>query len=141
MSVTLKTPEEVDKMRIAGRLASEVLDYIQPFVKAGVTTEELDALCHEYMVKAQGTIPAPLNYQPPGYPPYPKSVCTSVNQVVCHGVPGSKRLKSGDIVNIDVTVIKDGFHGDGVGVFWNQMDAIDYAAWREKPVASEKGKE
>ncbi len=106
MSVTLKTPDEVEKMRVAGRLASEVLDYITPHVKAGVTTDELDALCHDYMVKVQGTVPAPLNYAPPGYPPYPKSVCTSVNQVVCHGVPGSKRLKAGDIVNIDVTVIK-----------------------------------
>ena len=105
-------------MRIAGRLASEVLDYITPYVKAGVTTEELDALCHDYMVKVQGTIPAPLNYAPPGYPPYPKSVCTSVNQVVCHGVPGSKRLKTGDIVNIDVTVIRDGFHGDTSRMFY-----------------------
>ena len=118
MSVTIKTSEEIEKMRIAGRLASEVLDYIGPFVKAGVTTEELDALCHDYMVKVQGTIPAPLNYPPPGYPPYPKSVCTSVNQVVCHGVPGSKRLKAGDIVNIDVTVIKDGFHGDTSRMFY-----------------------
>jgi len=118
MSVTIKTSEEIEKMRIAGRLASEVLDYVGPFVKAGATTEELDALCHDYMVTVQGTIPAPLNYQPPGYPPYPKSVCTSVNQVVCHGVPGSKRLKAGDIVNIDVTVIKDGFHGDTSRMFF-----------------------
>jgi len=104
-------------MRVAGRLASEVLDFITPHVKAGVTTEELDALCHEYMVREQKTVPAPLNYAPPGYPPYPKSVCTSVNHVVCHGVPGNKRLKAGDIVNIDVTVIKDGFHGDTSRMF------------------------
>jgi methionyl aminopeptidase len=118
MSVHLKTPEEIEKMRIAGRLAGDVLDYVTPFVKANVTTEELDALCHEYMVKIQGTTPAPLNYAPPGYPPFPKSVCTSVNQVVCHGVPGSKRLKAGDIVNIDVTVIKDGFPGDTSRMFY-----------------------
>ncbi|HEY7761062.1 MAG TPA: type I methionyl aminopeptidase [Burkholderiales bacterium] len=117
MSVTIKSPEDIDKMRVAGRLASEVLDFITPHVKAGVTTEELDALCHEYMVREQKTVPAPLNYAPPGYPPYPKSVCTSVNHVVCHGVPGNKRLKAGDIVNIDVTVIKDGFHGDTSRMF------------------------
>jgi methionyl aminopeptidase len=117
MSVTIKSPEDIAKMRVAGRLASEVLDFISPHVKAGVTTEELDALCHEYMVREQKTVPAPLNYAPPGYPPYPKSVCTSVNHVVCHGVPGNKRLKAGDIVNIDVTVIKDGFHGDTSRMF------------------------
>jgi len=105
-------------MRVAGRLASEVLDYITDFVKPGVTTEELDALCHEYMVKVQGTTPAPLNYAPPGYQPFPKSICTSVNHVVCHGVPGSKRLKPGDTVNIDVTVIKDGYHGDTSRMFY-----------------------
>jgi methionyl aminopeptidase len=118
MSVTIKAPDEVEKMRVAGRLASEVLDFITPHVRAGVTTDDLDALCHDYMVKVQGTVPAPLNYAPPGYPPYPKSVCTSVNQVVCHGVPGSKRLKDGDIVNIDVTVIRDGFHGDTSRMFY-----------------------
>ncbi|HEU5284470.1 MAG TPA: type I methionyl aminopeptidase [Burkholderiales bacterium] len=118
MSVTLKSPEHIEKMRVAGRLASEVLDFITPHVKAGVTTEELDALCHDYMVREQKTVPAPLNYAPPGYPPYPKSVCTSVNHVVCHGVPGNKRLKLGDIVNIDVTVIKDGFHGDTSRMFF-----------------------
>jgi methionyl aminopeptidase len=117
MSVTIKSAEDIEKMRVAGRLASEVLDFITPHVKAGVTTEELDALCHEYMVREQRTVPAPLNYAPPGYPPYPKSVCTSVNHVVCHGVPGNKRLKAGDIVNIDVTVIKDGFHGDTSRMF------------------------
>jgi methionyl aminopeptidase len=118
MSVTIKSPEDIEKMRVAGRLASEVLDFITPHVKAGVTTEELDALCHGYMVREQKTVPAPLNYAPPGYPPYPKSVCTSVNHVVCHGVPGNKRLKAGDIVNIDVTVIKDGFHGDTSRMFY-----------------------
>ena len=118
MSVHIKTPDEIEKMRVAGRLASEVLDFVTPYVKAGVTTDELDARCHDYMVKVQGTVPAPLNYAPPGYPPYPKSVCTSVNQVVCHGVPGSKRLKDGDIVNIDVTVIRDGFHGDTSRMFY-----------------------
>src|SRR5690606_5318437 len=90
MSVHLKTPEEIEKMRTAGRLAAEVLDFITPHVKAGVTTEELDALCHDYMVNVQKTVPAPLNYAPPGYQPYPKSICTSVNHVVCHGVPGAK---------------------------------------------------
>ena len=118
MSVHIKTPQEVEGMRVAGRLASEVLDYITDFVKPGVTTEELDALCHEYMVKVQGTTPAPLNYAPPGYQPFPKSICTSVNHVVCHGVPGSKRLKPGDTVNIDVTVIKDGYHGDTSRMFY-----------------------
>jgi len=118
MSVHLKTLEEVENMRVAGRLASEVLDFIAPHVKSGVTTDELDALCHEYMLKVQNTTPAPLNYAPPGYLPYPKSICTSVNHVVCHGVPGPKRLKPGDIVNIDITVIKDGFHGDTSRMFY-----------------------
>ena len=104
-------------MRVAGRLASEVLDFITPHVKAGVSTSELDRLCHDYMVEVQGTIPAPLNYAPPGYTPYPKSICTSVNHQVCHGVPGDKVLKNGDIVNLDVTVIKDGFHGDTSRMF------------------------
>ncbi len=112
MTVYLKSPQEIEKMRVAGRLGAEVLDYITPFVKPGVTTGELDALCHDYMVNVQETIPAPLNYAPPGYSPYPKSICTSVNHQVCHGVPGEKKLKTGDIVNIDVTVIKNGFHGD-----------------------------
>ncbi len=118
MSVHLKTSEEVESMRVAGRLASEVLDFITDHVKAGVTTDELDALCHEYMLKVQNTTPAPLNYAPPGYVPFPKSICTSVNHVVCHGVPGAKRLKPGDIVNIDITVIKDGFHGDTSRMFY-----------------------
>jgi methionyl aminopeptidase len=104
-------------MRIAGRLASEVLDYIQPFVKSGVTTGELDRLCHDYMVNVQHTIPAPLNYAPSGHQPYPKSICTSINHQVCHGVPGDKKLKLGDVVNLDITVIKDGYHGDTSRMF------------------------
>jgi len=104
-------------MRVAGRLASEVLDFIAPRVRAGVSTGELDRLCHDYMVDVQGTVPAPLNYAPPGHSPYPKSICTSVNHQVCHGVPGEKVLKNGDIVNIDITVIKDGWHGDTSRMF------------------------
>jgi methionyl aminopeptidase len=118
MTVSLKTPQEIEKMRVAGKLASEVLDYITPFVKPGITTEELDKLCHDYMVDVQHVIPAPLDYAPPGYSPYPKSICTSVNHQVCHGVPGQKKLKSGDIVNIDVTVIKDQYHGDTSRMFY-----------------------
>ncbi len=112
MSITLKSPEDVENLRIAGRLASEVLDFIAPHVKVGVTTDELDALCHDYIVNRQQAIPAPLNYAPPGYRPFPKSICTSINHQVCHGIPGERVLKHGDIVNIDVTVIKDGWHGD-----------------------------
>jgi methionyl aminopeptidase len=114
----LKTPEDIDAMHVAGRLASEVLDYITPFVKPGVSTGTLDKLCHDYMVGQQGTIPAPLNYAPPGHRPYPKSICTSVNHQVCHGVPGDKVLRNGDIVNIDITVIKDGWHGDTSRMFY-----------------------
>jgi len=118
MSITIKTPEEIEKMRVAGRLGSEVLDYITPFVKAGISTGELDRLCHRYMVDVQGCIPAPLDYAPPGYVPYPKSICTSVNHQVCHGVPNDKViLKKGDIVNLDITVIKDGYHGDTSRMF------------------------
>jgi len=112
MPVIPKTPEEIAKMRVAGRLAAEVLDYVAPFVKPGVTTGRLNDLCHAYMREVQQTVPAPLNYAPPGYKPYPKSICTSVNHQVCHGIPGDRVLKPGDILNIDVTVIKDGFHGD-----------------------------
>jgi methionyl aminopeptidase len=112
MAIPIKTPAEIETMRVAGRLASEVLDYIGGYVRAGITTNEIDRICHDYMTSVQGTIPAPLNYAPPGYRPYPKSVCTSVNHVVCHGVPGEKKLKPGDVVNIDVTVIHDGYHGD-----------------------------
>ena len=117
MNIALKTPDEIEKMRTACRLAAEVLDYIEPFVKPGVTTGELDRLCHDYMVNVQQTIPAPLNYAPPGYSPYPKSICTSINHQVCHGIPGDKARTKGDIVNIDITVIKDGFHGDTSRMF------------------------
>lgn len=109
MSVHIKTADEIEKMRVAGRLAGELLDYITPFVQVGVTTNEINQLCHDYQINVQKTIPAPLNY---GNPPFPKSVCTSVNHVICHGIPDDKPLKNGDIINIDVTVIKDGFHGD-----------------------------
>ncbi|MBD3669569.1 MAG: type I methionyl aminopeptidase [Gammaproteobacteria bacterium] len=112
MSVSIKTPEEIEKMRVAGRLAAEVLEMIEPHVKAGITTDELDAICHDYIVNQQGAIPAPLNYHG-----FPKSICTSVNHVICHGIPSNKKLKKGDIVNIDVTVIKDGYHGDTSKMF------------------------
>jgi methionyl aminopeptidase len=118
MSVELKTAADIEKMRIAGKLASEVLDYIAPFVKPGVTTEAIDKLCHDYMVNVQGCIPAPLNYAPDGHNPYPKSICTSINSVVCHGIPNDKPLKNGDIMNIDITVIKDGYHGDTSRMFF-----------------------
>jgi methionyl aminopeptidase len=117
MTVILKTAEQIDKMRIAGRLASEVLDFITSHVKAGVTTGELDRLCHNYIVNVQGTIPAPLNYDPTGKNPYPKSICASVNEMICHGIPNEKTLKNGDCVNLDITVIKDGFHGDTSRMF------------------------
>jgi methionyl aminopeptidase len=118
MSVSIKTPQEIEKMRIAGRLAGELLDYIAPYVQAGVTTGELDRLCHDYMVEVQQSIPAPLNYAPAGHQPYPKSICTSINYQVCHGVPGDRKLKNGDIVNIDVTPIKDGYHGDSSRMYY-----------------------
>ena len=118
MAVSIKTPREIEKMRVAGRLASEVLDYIAPFVRAGVTTGEIDLLCHDYMVNVQQCIPAPLNYAPRGHAPYPKSICTSINHQVCHGVPSEKKLKNGDILNIDVTTIKNGYHGDTSRMFY-----------------------
>lgn len=117
MTIHIKNPQEIEKMRVAGKLASEVLDFITPFVKPGITTEEIDKLCHDYMVNVQNTIPAPLNYAPDGHTPYPKSICTSINHQICHGVPGPKALKEGDIVNIDITVIKEGFHGDTSRMF------------------------
>jgi methionyl aminopeptidase len=107
MHITIKSPEEQLKMREAGRLAAEVLDIIGPHVVPGVTTEELDRVCYEHIVNVQGTIPANLNYRG-----FPKTICSSVNHVVCHGIPNDRKLKAGDIINIDVTVIKDGFHGD-----------------------------
>ena len=117
MAIAIKTPDEIASMKIAGRLAAEVLDFIAPHVTAGITTGELDRLCHEYMVDTQKVVPAPLNYAPPGYKPYPKSICTSINHQVCHGIPGDRVLKGGDILNIDITIIKDGFHGDTSRMF------------------------
>ena len=111
MTITYKDAQGVEGMRVACKLASEVLDYITPFIKPGITTNEIDRLASECMA-LQGSISATLNYQPPGYVPYPKSLCTSVNHQVCHGIPNEKPLKKGDIVNVDVTVIKDGWHGD-----------------------------
>jgi methionyl aminopeptidase len=113
MSVTIKTPEEQQKMREAGRLAAEVLLMIEPHVQPGVTTDALNQVCHDYIVNRLQAVPAPLNYRG-----FPKSICTSVNHVVCHGIPGDKRLKRGDIVNIDITVIKDGWHGDTSRMFF-----------------------
>lgn len=113
MAVTIKTPEEIGKMRVAGRLAGEVLNMIAPHVQAGITTGELDQMCHDYIVNVQQAIPAPLNYKG-----FPKSICTSVNHVVCHGIPGDKKLKKGDIINVDITVIKDGYHGDTSRMFY-----------------------
>ncbi|MDX1836936.1 type I methionyl aminopeptidase [Legionella taurinensis] len=112
MAVTIKTPEEIEKMRVAGRLAGDVLTMIGDHVKEGVTTDELNTICHDYIVNVQNAIPAPL-----GYNGFPKSICTSINHVVCHGIPGKKALKDGDIINIDVTVIKDGYHGDTSKMF------------------------
>lgn len=112
MPFTIKTPDEIEKMRVAGRLAAEVLKMLAPHVQPGVTTGELDHICHLYIVDVQKAIPAPLNYKG-----FPKSICTSVNHQVCHGIPGDKKLKKGDIVNVDVTVIKDGYHGDTSRMF------------------------
>ncbi|HEY6865450.1 MAG TPA: type I methionyl aminopeptidase [Burkholderiales bacterium] len=118
MAIQLKTTEDIQKMRVAGRLAADVLDFITPHVRPGITTGELDRLCHEYMVDEQKTVPAPLNYAPPGYKPFPKAICASVNHQVCHGVPGDRVLKAGDILNLDITVIKDGWHGDTSRMFY-----------------------
>lgn len=112
MQIVVKSEEEIQKMRVAGRLAAEVLDMIGEHVVAGVTTNELDVICHEYMVNVQKTIPAPLNYNG-----FPKSICTSINHVICHGIPADKKLKNGDIINIDITVIKDEWHGDTSRMF------------------------
>jgi methionyl aminopeptidase len=113
MSIHIKTPEEIEKMRVAGRLAAEVLEMIGPHVEPGISTNELDRICHDYIVNEQQAIPAPLNYRG-----FPKSICTSINHQVCHGIPSDKVLKKGDIVNIDITVIKDGFHGDTSKMFY-----------------------
>ncbi|EKD54652.1 MAG: hypothetical protein ACD_60C00060G0020 [uncultured bacterium] len=108
----IKTADELEKMRTAGRLAAEVLDMVGPYVKPGITTNELNQICHDYIVNVQKAIPAPLNYNG-----FPKSICTSVNHQVCHGIPGERKLKEGDIVNVDVTVIKDEYHGDTSKMF------------------------
>jgi methionyl aminopeptidase len=113
MSIILKSPSEIAKMRVAGRLSADVLEMIEPYVKPGISTDELDRICHDYIVKVQKAIPAPLNYKG-----FPKSICTSINHQVCHGIPGPKKLKTGDIVNIDITVIKDGYHGDTSKMFF-----------------------
>lgn len=113
MSITIKTPVEIEKMRVAGRLAAEVLEMIEPYIKPGVTTDEINQICHDYIVNEQNAIPAPLNYHG-----FPKSICTSVNHVVCHGIPNDKNLKNGDIINVDITVIKDGYHGDTSKMFY-----------------------
>lgn len=112
MSIIIKTENEIEKMRIAGKLAADVLEMIAPYVVPGVTTDELNKICHDYIVDVQNAIPAPLNYHG-----FPKSICTSVNQQVCHGIPSEKKLKSGDIVNIDITIIKDDYHGDTSKMF------------------------
>jgi len=112
MGIILKSKEEIEQMRVAGQMAAEVLQMIRPHVQPGVKTIELDKICHEYITVNQKAIPAPLDYRG-----FPKSICTSVNRVICHGIPGEKQLKDGDIVNIDITVIKDGWHGDTSKMF------------------------
>ncbi len=113
MAILIKDAQEIEKMRVAGRLAGEVLQMIRPHVKAGITTNELDKICHDYIVNVQHAIPAPLNYHG-----FPKSICTSVNHQICHGIPSDKKLKKGDIINIDITVIKDDYHGDTSKMFF-----------------------
>jgi len=130
MTVTIKTPQEQELMRTAGRLAAEVLDMIGEHVRPGVTTDELDAICHEHIVVKQKAVPAPLNYRG-----FPKSICTSVNHVVCHGIPGDRVLKSGDSLNIDITVIKEGFHGDTSRMFFVGKPSV--AAQRVSRVSHE----
>jgi methionyl aminopeptidase len=139
MGITLKTPAEQDAMRLAGRLTADVLDMIGPHVQPGVTTDDLDRICHDFIVNVQQAVPAPLNYKG-----FPKSICTSVNHVVCHGIPGDRRLRQGDIINIDVTVIKDGFHGDSSRMFFvgrptiqgERVSKVSYEAlWRGIAVA------
>ena len=112
MQVAIKTPDEIAKMRVAGRLAAEVLEMIEPYIKPGITTGELNDICHDYMVNTLHAVSATLNYKG-----FPKSLCTSINHVICHGIPGAKKLKDGDIINIDVTLIKDGYHGDTSKMF------------------------
>lgn len=130
MSIIIKTPAEIEKMRVAGRLTAEVLEMIAEYVVPGVTTNELDQICHDYIVNVQNAIPAPLNYRG-----FPKSICTSVNQQVCHGIPSDKKLKKGDIVNVDITVIKDGYHGDSSKMF--AVDTVSQPAQRLMRVTRE----
>jgi len=113
MTASIKNAEEIEKMRVAGQLAAEVLEMIEAHIRPGVSTDELDQLCHQHIINAQQAIPAPLNYRG-----FPKSICTSLNHQVCHGIPGERRLKNGDMLNIDITVIKDGFHGDTSKIFF-----------------------
>ena len=117
MAIIIKSASDIEGMRLAGRLASEVLDMLTPHVRAGVTTKDIDRLAHAHMVQVQQGVPATLGYQPAGYPAYPASLCTSLNEVVCHGIPDDRPLKDGDVINIDVTVIKDGWHGDNSRMF------------------------
>jgi methionyl aminopeptidase len=117
MSIIIKDSAGIAGMRVAGRLGSEVLDMLTPHIQPGITTLQIDKIAHDYMVNVQRTIPATLGYAPEGFKPYPASLCTSVNEVVCHGIPNDKPLKHGDIINIDVTVIKDGWHGDNSRMF------------------------
>lgn len=119
MTITIKKPQEQEKMRKAGRLAADVLDMITDYIKPGISTNELDDICHKFITEEQKAIPAPLNYRG-----FPKSICTSLNHVVCHGIPGQRILKSGDCLNIDVTVIKDGFHGDTSRMFFAGKPSI-----------------
>lgn len=126
----IKTPDEIQKMRTAGKLAANVLEMIEPYVQAGISTDELNDICHNYIVNEQKAIPAPLNYRG-----FPKSICTSVNHVICHGIPNEKKLKNGDIINIDITVIKDGYHGDTSKMF--QIGEVSVQASRLVKIARE----
>ena len=119
MAISIKSSVEIEKMRVAGKLAAEVLDMIEAHIKAGITTDELDSICHDYIVNEQKAIPAPLNYRG-----FPKSICTSINHVICHGIPSDKRLKKGDIINVDITVIKDQYHGDTSRMFYVGQPSI-----------------
>lgn len=139
MSVSIKTPEDIAGMRHVGRKTAEILDYITPYVKPGVTTNELDALCSAFVVDVQGGYSPNLNYTPPNHVPFPKSICTSPNHVVCHGIPSDKKLKDGDILNIDVAMVIDGYYGDTSRMFFvgkpsiagkRLSDATYEAMWR-----------
>lgn len=130
MAILIKNSQEIEKMRVAGKLAGEVLQMIKPHINAGITTNELDKICHDYIVDVQKAIPAPLNYHG-----FPKSICTSVNHQVCHGIPSDKKLKKGDAINIDITVIKDEYHGDTSKMFFVGEPSV--AAKRVAQVAHE----